>query len=153
ERANVEVDHAELLVTAESGGGTGQSEAGIVDHDRGLEAARGKLSRNARHRIALLEIDRQHRRPRLTGGGDFVGERDEAIFASRHQDELMAVSRKNARQLRADAGRGAGDERDRVHVSPPTRRRNAMRSCCDTPSRSAARQTRLSSSSSRWPSA
>jgi len=50
----------------------------------------------------------------------------------------MAVSGKNARQFRADAGRGAGDERDRFHVSPPTRRRSAMRSFADTASRSAA---------------
>ena len=75
ERADVEVDHGELLGMAEISGRAGQSEAGIVDHDRGLEAARRKLRRNARDRIALLEIDRQHRRPRPAGGRDFIGER------------------------------------------------------------------------------
>ena len=153
ERADVEVDHAKLFVSVEIGRRAGQPETGIVDHDRGLEAARRKLRRNARNRVALFKIDCQHRRPRPPGGGDFVGKCDETVFAPRDQDEFMAISRKNARQFRADAGRGAGDERDRFHVSPPTRRRSAMRSFADTPSRSAARQIRLSSSSSRWPSA
>ena len=62
----------------------------------------------------------------------------------------------------AAAARVAGGAYDRPYsslvspasaVSPAMRRRRSMRSRCDTPSRSAARHRRLSSSSSRLPSA
>ena len=130
----------------------------------GVEPARGQLRGDAPDSIPPLEIDAQHRRRRAARGGDLVGERGEPLLPPRHQNQLMAVRGEDTRQRRADARRRAGDQRDRLHeasppcvapcaASAPMRWRSSIRSRCDTPSRSAARQRRLSSSSSRLPSA
>ena len=159
ERAHVEVDHGELLVAIELQGRPDQPEAGVVDHIRRLEIARAEFGGEKGNGARPLEIDAQHVGPRPAGRGDFVGQLDQPVLAPRHQNELMSVLGENPRQLGADAGGGAGDQRDRSHSSPsassrlPTRRRSSMRSRDDTPSRSAARHNRLSSSSSRRPSA
>src|SRR5579862_7447960 len=159
ERADVEVDHAELLVARQVGGPSDESETGIVDDDLRLELEQQELPANPDCRVTLLEVHRHHDRTGMPRRGDVIGKRVETILPPRHQDKRVAVRRKNPRQLRADAGRSARYQRDRFHGSLPesdsplTWRRNATRSFDDTPSRSAARQTRLSSSSSRLPSA
>ena len=91
-------------------------------------------------------------------GGDLGGQLVQPLLAPRHQHQLVAVAGKHPRQLRADAGRRAGDERDRRHAPPPPARgaRADAARCArvdDTPSRSATRQIRLSSNSEAAPSA
>ena len=132
----------------------------------GSSPRRGQLLGDARDGIAPFEVDADNGRPRPPGCGDLIGERVEPVFAPRHQCQFMTAIGEHAGKLSADAGRGAGDERHRFHASLPVldrfrqrrlRRRcgGAMRYalCDDTPSRSAARHSRLSSSSSRRPSA
>ena len=167
-RAHIEIDHAELLVAVERRSVTHQAEAGIVDDEIRLELEQFQLRGDLGRGVALLEIGRKHQRARPPGFGNVVGERIEPVGAPRHQHEFMPVRGKDPRQFRADAGGSAREQGDRLHApllpssspvaepsasSPPIWRRNSMRSRCDTPRRSAARHTRLSSSSSRLPSA
>ena len=61
-----------------------------------------------------FEIDRQDDRPRVAPRGDRVGELGQPLLAPRDQHELVAVPRELVRERRADAGRCAGDQRDRA---------------------------------------
>jgi hypothetical protein len=159
QRAHIEIDHGELRVAIEPCRLADEPEAGIVDHIRRLEIAGVELGGKKGSGARPLEIDDQHIGPRPAGRRDFVGKLHQPVLAPRHQSELMPVLGEDARKLRTDARRGAGDQRNRSHSPPsasacsPMRRRSSMRSRGDTPSRSAARHNRLSSSSSRRPSA
>ena len=157
-RAHIEVDHRQLLGAVERGGGADQSEAGIVDHVLRLDALRSERVADVAHGVAALQVGDDHQRPGAAGRRDLVGQRMQAILAPRHQRQRMAVAREHARQRRADAGRSAGDHGDRPQAAhddallssardADTRSRNAMRSVCEMPSRSAARQIKLSSNS------
>ncbi len=107
--------------------------------------------------------DRRRRRAAGAGRGRRSRRRGRrAGLAARDQHELVAILGEHARERRPDAGRCAGDQRDGTHrlahgpsVPRPfaTRWRSAIRSRDDTPSRSAARQIRLSSNSVTRPSA
>ncbi len=172
QRPHVEIDHVQLLVAVEHGGGAGEPETGIVDHIARFEIARGKLCSKTIDGVALAEIERQDQRTRPSASGDLVGERGKLALAPRDHGELMPVRGKNPRQLRPDPGGGAGNHGDGFHApslfaSSPARTsapatlpalsamrwRSSMRSRGETPRRSAARHNRLSSSSSRLPSA
>ncbi len=48
--------------------------------------------------------------------GDLGGQFVQPLLAPRHQHQGVAMAGEDARQLGADAGRGAGDERDRRHA-------------------------------------
>ena len=103
------------------------------------------------------DVEGQRQRPPPAGGGDPIGKLVQLLLAARHQNQIVAVPGEDARQRGADAGRRAGDDRDRSHaplpLAPATRWRSAMRSVEETPSRSATRQIRLSSKPDTAPSA
>ena len=117
ERAHVHVDHRELLGPAQRRGRPQQAEAGVVDH--GL-----RLDPEAFHRpgdlcggVMPLQVDGQIIRTAMSQRGDRVRQFHQPLLAARDQQELVAVARKRAGQGRADAGRGAGDQRHRAPVS------------------------------------
>ena len=88
-----------------------QAEAGIVDDEFDLETGRGQRRRDPVAGIGLLEIAGNDDRRSAAGGDDFVRQRRQPVGAPRHQRHAMAIRRENARQLRADARRGAGNQR------------------------------------------
>ena len=90
ERADVEIDHRELFVSTELIRPSDEPEGGIVDHDLRLKSARPQLRRETGDGIAALEIHSQQCRT------------------------LPAA----CCELGADAGRRAGNQRDRPHAPP-----------------------------------
>ena len=91
ERADVEIDHGELLGAVEIGGLAEQAEAGIVDHDRGLEAGGAQGVRQPRRAVGLAQIGGDHVRARMTGGGDLVGQGVQLRLAPRGEHQRVAV--------------------------------------------------------------
>ena len=90
-----------------------QAEAGIVDHVCRLEISRGERIGQCGDARRRRKIGSDHQRPRMAGRGDLVGERVELGLAPRGQHQRMvgvAGFGEFARQRRADAGGGAGDQ-------------------------------------------
>ncbi len=74
-----------------------------------------KAAADLRDRIVLFEVDRQHRSAAAFPSLRSHRPAHQADPPPRHQNELMTVRGKHPRQFRADAGRRAGDQRDRLH--------------------------------------
>jgi len=87
QRADIEVDHVELLGTIERGGFAHQAEPGIVDEDRGLKAPRREIICQCAHTLRPRQIAGQHHRPRPAGGSDVV-----AIASSRASERATSTS-------------------------------------------------------------
>jgi hypothetical protein len=115
ERPHVEIDHRELFLEIDLGRRAGQAEAGVVDHDVGLDVVHGQQIADAIDRVGLPKIDRHHQWALVAERRDRVGKLGEAILPARDQDELMAMLGEDASERGADAGRSAGDQRDRAH--------------------------------------
>ncbi len=158
-----------LLGTILRFGRADQAEAGIVDDELRLETVAGKSLIDIVAGIGPLQIERQNQRTRISGRSQLVGQRLQPPGAARDQHQRMSVTRKDHRQLAADAGRRAGDDGNGSPHGPPVRagngrpspllsaaataRRSSSRSRCDMPSRSEARHMTLSSNSFMRPSA
>ncbi len=164
QRAHVEIDHRELLGAIERRRRPEQAEARIVDDDLRLDAV-PSASRDLARRIP-----RRCRSSAATSGRG--GRRSRQSRRRAHRAAARAAPpapprarwRRTRGRARADAGRRTGDQRDRALAARPrsrrfgpsrfaTRWRSSMRSRAEMPSRSAARQIRLSSNSVTRPSA
>ena len=89
ERADIEVDHRQLLGAVERSGAADEAEAGIVDHDiaarKPCAVSASPISRVA---VAALQVGDDHQRPGAAGRRDLIGQRAQAILAPRHQRQL-----------------------------------------------------------------
>ena len=97
----------------------GRPEPGIVDQGVDRETAPRDLVGEARGCAGLRKIGRDHRH-RAASLAQLAGERLHRRDAARRQNQIMPMPRQLARQRRANAARGAGDEgegaRGGVHV-------------------------------------
>ena len=109
ERANVEIDHCELLRAVEACRRAAQAEAGVVDEDGRIETARGERAGKLVRPARLGKIDRQQLRGSPAGGGNPFRHSLEPIEAPRHQHGCVPVCGKYAGERLADTGRRAGD--------------------------------------------
>src|SRR5581483_1358243 len=112
ERADVEVDHAQRLLAVARGGEPDQAEGGVVDDVLRLEVVRAQRLGDRLRGAGRGEVGDDHRRHARTRGGDLRRQRLETVGAAGDQNEVVAVIREHARELGADAGRGAGDDGD-----------------------------------------
>ena len=119
ERADVEIDHAELLVARKPGGAADQTETGVVDDGLRLKPAGRQRLADPRGRVGLRQVDRQHRRLWPPTGFDRGRQFIQALLAPRHQHQIVAMPGKNVGKLAANSRRRAGDERDRRHTRMP----------------------------------
>src|SRR5690606_30739814 len=81
-----------------------------VDLGAELGYARGELLA----RGGIAEVRGKRLRTHAVGRAQFVGEGAQPLGAARDEDEVEAAFRQQARDLRADPGRGTGDERSAV---------------------------------------
>ena len=162
ERPHVEIDHRELVVAVELGRCAGETKTRIVDDVVWLDAVRRERRGDAAppHRAA------RDRAAAPVGRGRPAAAISSASASSRSSRRATSTSScPCSAKTRASSAPMPDEapviERHRPHGSARRHRRlsrqcagaASMRSRGDTPSRSAARHNRLSSSSSRWPSA
>ena len=119
ERADIQIDHAELLVPRQRGRRADQSKAGVIDDKLRLKFEQEKLLANLDRGVTLFEVCGQHHRTRLASRCDLVGQSLKAVLTPRDKHKFVTMCREHPRQLRADAGGSAGDQRDGLHASSP----------------------------------
>ena len=111
QRADVDVDNAELGRAVQYDRLAEQAEPGIVDDVFDLHAVFGQHGSYPVAGVALLEIARNHDGRGSAGGADFIRQRPQPIHSSGHQRQAMALCCKNPRQLGAYPRRGTGNQR------------------------------------------
>ena len=109
--ADVDRDHVELIGAIALDRPAEQAEAGIVDDVLHFEAGRGQSFGNPVAGIGLHEVAGNDDRRRAARSRDFSRQRFQAIGATRHQRQTMAVGCKNARQFGAYSRRCTGNQR------------------------------------------
>ena len=87
--------------------------AGIADQDVEPLVTLVERERQPRNAVAVLHVQR-HQRGRAAGCLDLVVELLEPADGARNGDDMRAGLRQRERQRRANAARGAGDQRDAI---------------------------------------
>ena len=88
-------------------------DAGIADQHVEAAIALVEREREPGDAVGILHIER-HQRGGAAGGLDLVVELFQAADRARHRHDMGAGCGEFERERRADAARGAGDERDAV---------------------------------------
>ncbi len=111
ERADVQVDHAQLRVAVHVDGESEHAEAGIVDQIFHFDTGALQRAFDGRAGIGLLEIAGNNDRRRAAGGDDLVRQRGEALGTARHQRQTVFVRGEDANHLGANSRRSTGNQR------------------------------------------
>ena len=102
-RADVDGDHAELVVTVALDGVTEHAETGVIDQILNLDAFSRQRGLDGVAGVDLFEIAGDDDRRRTAGCGDFPSELVQTIGTARRQHNTMTVRGKNPRQFHAYA--------------------------------------------------
>jgi len=146
----------------------------IVDENRDARAGLGESADGLVHGIPLDEVLDDDERPGAPRGRDLVGQRLELWTGPGHERKIMTVSRKNPREIGANAARRTCDQSNIAHdllysfeltvphgpspasvgwAVPAAFWRSKTRSRVETPRSSATLHTTFSSNSVTTPSA
>src|SRR3546814_8136524 len=115
------MDHPCLHRAIKGGKIAACTETGIVDQYVDRQLARLEFGGEAGDGVFLGEIGDDDVRRHIVAAGDQFGELIEPVAAACDEDEVMAALRKRQREMRAEPGGCAGDERrghNRVSVTP-----------------------------------
>ena len=111
QRADIEIDHAELFPRFRSVHGAGDAVTGIVHQHIDIQILRGDLLRQFGAAAMRAQIERDGRGRDLVLCSQFLRRLFQRIGAARGENEIVAVLRETFREIQSDAVRSAGDER------------------------------------------